>query len=178
MSPRGCCWHCQNEIFVKNYIDYFCHFLIQCIFLSLVTNVSLIFNYLYACSRISCHCHGGPLCSQIYIDWGNSWKPKQNVLHVFSDKSLRITLIITLRPRQNGRRFTDDTFKRIFLNENIRITIKISLQFAPKGPINNIPALVQIMAWRQSGDKPLSEPMMVSLLSHICVTRPWWVINY
>ena len=43
------------------------------------------------------------------------------------------------------------------------------------GPINNIPALVQIMAWHRSGDKPLSEPMMVSLLMHICVTQPQWV---
>ena len=46
----------------------------------------------------------------------------------------------------------------------------------PKGPINNIPALVQIMAWCRPGDKPLSEPMMVCLLMHICVTRPQWVI--
>ena len=85
-------------------------------------------------------------------------------------------LIIALRPRQNGRRFADDTFKRMFLNEDVRISIKISLKFVPKGPINNIPALVQIMAWHRSGDKPLSEPMMVSLLTHICVTRPQWVI--
>ena len=81
----------------------------------------------------------------------------------------------TLRPRQNGRRFADDTFKRIFLNKNVRISIKISLKFVPKGPINNIPSLVQIMAWRRPGDKPLSEPMMVNLLTHICVTRPQWV---
>ena len=81
----------------------------------------------------------------------------------------------TLRPRQNGRRFADDTFKRIFLNENARISIKISLKFVPKGPINNNPTLVQIMAWRRSDDKPLSETMMVSLLTHICVTRPQWV---
>ena len=53
------------------------------------------------------------------------------------------------------------------LNENVRISIKISLKFVPKGPINNIPALAQIMAWRRSGDKPLSKPMMVSLLTHI-----------
>ena len=78
----------------------------------------------------------------------------------------------TLRPRQNDRCLTDDTFKRIFLNENVRISIKISLKFVPKGPINNIPALVQIMAWHRLGDKPLCEPMMVSLLMHICVTRP------
>ena len=60
-----------------------------------------------------------------------------------------------------------DTFKRIFLNENVIISIKISLKFVPKGPINNSPALVQIMAWRRPGDKPLSEAMMVSLLTHI-----------
>ena len=50
--------------------------------------------------------------------------------------------------------------------------MNISLKFVPKGLIDNIPALVQIMAWRRPGDKPLSEPMMVNLLTHICVTRP------
>ena len=82
-----------------------------------------------------------------------------------------------LRPKQNGRHFTDDIFKCIFLNENDWISIKISLKFVPKDAINNIPALVQIMAWRRSGDKPISEHMMVSLLTHICVTRPQWVKN-
>ena len=81
----------------------------------------------------------------------------------------------TLRPRQNGRCFTDDTFRCIFLNENVRIVIKISLKFVPKGPINNIPALFQIMACCRSGDKPLSEPMRDSLLTHICVSWLQWV---
>ena len=81
----------------------------------------------------------------------------------------------TLRPRQNDRHFADDTFNRIFVNENVRTSIEFSLKFVPKGPINNIPALVQIMAWRRPGDKPLSELVMVSLLTHICVTRPQWV---
>ena len=81
----------------------------------------------------------------------------------------------TLKPRQNGRHFADDIFNCIFLNENVWIPIKISLKFVPKGPINNILALVQIMAWRHSGNKPLSESMMVSLSTHICVTRPQWV---
>ena len=81
----------------------------------------------------------------------------------------------TLRPRQNGRHFADDTFKRILGNENARISIKIPLKFVAKGPINNIPALVQIMAWRRPGDKPLSEPMLVFVPTHICVTRPHWV---
>ena len=81
----------------------------------------------------------------------------------------------TLRPSQNGRHFPDDIFKCIFFNENVLIPIKKSLKFVAKCPINNIPALAQIMAWRRWGDKPLSEPMMVSLLTHICVTRPQWV---
>ena len=53
--------------------------------------------------------------------------------------------------------------KCIFSKENICISIKISLQFLPKGPINNILVLVQIMAWYQPGNKLLSEPMMVEL---------------
>ena len=72
----------------------------------------------------------------------------------------------TLRPRRNEQHLADDIFKHIFFNEN---SMK---KFLPKGPINNIPALVQIMAWRHSGAKPLSEPMMISLPTHIYVTRP------
>ena len=66
-------------------------------------------------------------------------------------------------------------FQTHFFNENARISVKISLKFVLKCPINNIPALVQIMAWRRPGDKPLSETMMVRLPTHICVTRPQWV---
>ena len=88
---------------------------------------------------------------------------------------LTMLTLNTLRPRQNGRHFADDMFKCIFLNENVWIPIKISLTFVPEGRINNIPALVQIMAWRRPGNKPLSEPMMVSFPTHICVTRPQWV---
>ena len=88
-------------------------------------------------------------------------------------------VISTLRQRQNGRHFPDDIFKWIFLNENIWISINVSLlKFIPKGPINNIPTLVQIMAWRRLGDKPLSEPMMVRLPTHICVNRPQWVKGF
>ena len=89
--------------------------------------------------------------------------------------NLNYCLVNTWGPRQNGRHFADDTFKRIFLKENVRISIKISLKFVPKNPIDNIPALFQIMAWRRPGDKSLSEAMMVGLLTHICVARPQWV---
>ena len=81
----------------------------------------------------------------------------------------------TLRPRQNGRRFPDDIFKCIFVNKNAWILIKISLKFVPLDPINNIPSLVQIMAWCRPGNKSLSEPMMVSLMAHICIAWHQWV---
>ena len=86
-----------------------------------------------------------------------------------------LTSFNTLRPRRNRRHFADDILKCIFFNENVLISINISLKFIPKGPVNNIPALVQIMAWRRPGDKPLSEPMMIISLTHICVTWPQWV---
>ena len=70
--------------------------------------------------------------------------------------------------------FADDIFKRISFNENVWMSIIISLSFVPKGPNKNIPALVQKMAWRRPGDKPLYEAM-ISLQTHICVTRPQWI---
>ena len=97
------------------------------------------------------------------------------VMSLYASNMRGIVSINTLRPWQNGRHFADDTFKPIFLNENIQISIKTSLKFVSKVPINNVPALIQIMAWRRPGDKPLSQQMMVCLLTHICVTRLQWV---
>ena len=119
-------------------------------------------------------------CSSTYLVRGPWWSlifRKQYVKHLHWSSLCWFTFN-TLRPRQNGRRFADDTFKRIFLNENVRISIKISLKFVPKVSINNIPALVQIMAWHRLGDNALSELMMVGLLTHICVTRPQWVTDH
>ena len=90
-------------------------------------------------------------------------------------QSYGMKILNTMRLRQNGHHLPDDIFKCIFLNENVFVSIKISLKFVPKGPINDITALIQIMAWRCQGKKPLSEPIMVSLLTHICVTQPQWV---
>ena len=77
-------------------------------------------------------------------------------------------MINTLRPRQNGRHFTDDTFKSIFLNENVIISIKISLKFVRKGTNKNIPALVQIMAWRPSCSENIQHNLMI-----VSSTYPW-----
>ena len=59
----------------------------------------------------------------------------------------------------------DDIFKCIFLNENDRILILGS-------PIDSKPAWVQVLAWRQTGDKPLPEPMMTQFTdAYICGTH-------
>ena len=65
-----------------------------------------------------------------------------------------------LRPRQNERHFADSIFKCILLNENKWISLKVSLNFVPLAQINNIPTLVQVMAWRRPG------------------TKPWWLVYW
>ena len=72
-----------------------------------------------------------------------------------------MVLIVNSSPLdKNGRFIADDIFRCIFVNEKFFILIKITLKFVPKGPVDNNPAVVQIMAWRRIGDKPLSEPML------------------
>ena len=80
--------------------------------------------------------------------------------------------INTMRPTQNGRHSPHDIFECIFLNENICLSITLPLIYVPMGPINTISALVQMMALRRPSDKSLPEPMLVSLLTQICNTRP------
>ena len=63
----------------------------------------------------------------------------RTLLYAFTCLSI---VLNTLRPRQNGRHFTDDISKCLFLNENAWIAIKISLRIVPRSLINNIPALV------------------------------------
>ena len=78
----------------------------------------------------------------------------------------------TLRPKHG-------IFKCIILTENVQISIQISLKFVPKDPINNITALIQIMAWcRPGASYYLNQWWLVYwriLYIYICVTRPQWV---
>ena len=81
-------------------------------------------------------------------------------------------LIKTLRPRQNCRHFADkflNTFSWMKMYE-FRWTFYWSLFLRVK-----YCSIVQIMAWRRPGDTPLSDPLMFSLLTYICVTRYQWV---
>ena len=140
---------------------------------------SLALSHRYVTSRNRV-CHPGGRCldyypvvlslSQVTATWSSN---KFQLLDYMTGH--QNSCLNSSSPGQNGRHFPDDIFKCISMNENVWISIKISLKFVPKGPINNIPALVQIMAWRQPGNKPLSEPRMARLPTHVCVARPEWV---
>ena len=94
----------------------------------------------------------------VFWDWHNiQLNDSSHGIHHQIEQNVTLTVLLQsnmgfgefkfhMRPRQNERHFTDNIFKYIFFNENIWISIKISLKFVPKGPINNFPALVQIMA--------------------------------
>ena len=138
--------------------------------------------------RQSSHSSFTILTYNIYIHWklsrndanfiitgGTSGCPALMHLVMKTWASWQLSDFNSLRLRQNGCHFANDTFKHICLNENVRTSVKISHKFVSKGPISNIPALVQIMTWRRPGNKPLSEPMLVRLPTHIYVTQPQWV---
>ena len=65
--------------------------------------------------------------------------------------------------------FADDIFKCIFINENLRILMHISLKFGPSGPVYNNPSLVQIMTWRRAGNIISTNDGLISL-KHMCDT--------
>ena len=122
---------------------------------------------------LRCQCNGVKVIDT-HIDWTitNRGKSQGSVVgpllfNIFLGDvvlPLNSQLVNSLRLRRNGHYNADDIFKCMFLNASVWIPNKISLKFVPKGTINNIPALVQIMVWRRPGGKPLSEPMMFSLL--------------
>ena len=82
---------------------------------------------------------GNPIPVQVELIHG---PVRDGYLLVWSSAGMESASINTLRPGQNGRHFADNVFKCIFLSENVRIALKISLEFVPKVPITNIPALV------------------------------------
>ena len=137
-----------------------------------ITSLTVVYSIVYSSADQRKHQSSASLalCGEFTVpllQWKFRSSPFEPMMH----------MINTLRQRQNGRHFADIIFKWILLNENWWILIKISLRFVPRGPIDDILALVQRMAWHRLGNKPLSEPMMVILMMHICITWPQWV-NY
>ena len=124
-----------------------------------------------------------PMLTQIYV-YIRGHRPRVNaVLCIPRIKNTEISYVLcdgiaigrytlTHWGRDTMDAIPQTTFSSAF---SWRKMFEFRLKFVPKGAINNIPALVQIMAWRRSGDKPLSEPIMVGSPALICVTRPRWV---
>ena len=71
---------------------------------------------------------------------------------------------------------SDDIFKYIFFDEKYSISIRISLKFVPRGLIDNRPVLVQVIAWRRTGDKPLPEQTLTQF-TDACICGTWgrWI---
>ena len=88
---------------------------------------------------------------------------------VVSCACVKLMIFNTLRPRQNGRYIRKRHFQTHFLEWKLLSFVLISVKYVPSCSIINMPALVQMMAWHRTSDKPLSEP---SLPAHICVNRP------
>ena len=82
--------------------------------------------------------------------------------------------------QQNGRHFRAQHvyFKRIFLDGNITISIKIPLKNIPMGSNDNKSALVRVKAWRRTGDKPLPEQMLTQFTD--AYMRHWgrWLMAF
>ena len=74
----------------------------------------------------------------------------------------------------------DNIFTCVFLNENAWISIKISLKFVPKDPMNNIPALVidGLVQERHNSSASAMELRLSCINPSICTTRFHWVNRY
>ena len=93
-----------------------------------------------------------------------------------NDNQVDVYSILTHLPLDKmAASLADDIFKCIFLNENDRIPIQIPLQFVPGTWFDNTPALVQVIAWRRTGDKPLPEPMMTWFIDAYMRHKGEWV---
>ena len=125
-----------------------------------------------------------------YSWWKDSWwwqplkiYPKPNIVSAVitlsnvswyymlqcNDRNNTQTTSLTHWGRDKMADISQTTFSNVF-SSMWMFEFRLKLKFVPKGPINTIPALAQIMAWRRPGDKPLSEAMLISLPMHICIS--------
>ena len=127
-------------------------------------------NRMYDIIRINLsNCFGdlsiwGPINCCVMMTFWCSWRKSIHKTVHYTPVAYFTMEVNSSTPGQNGRQFTEDIFKCICLNENVSILIQISLRFIPKGPVDNKWALVQVVAWRQTGAKPLPEPMLTQFI--------------
>ena len=114
-----------------------------------------------SCQNDTFWCSQQHRCCQNGISTSVSISGEYRISDIFCINSITFQSSFNSSPLgQNGRHFADDIFNYIFLNENFCILLPTSLKFVPKGPIDKKSALVKVMAWRRTGDKPLAETML------------------
>ena len=134
------------------------------------TPVGVVTEWLWSVhSKLECTLRQGKggywLCLQPFAQRGHSgWD--QNTQ---GKRACTIGYLNTLRPRQSGRHFPYDTFKHIFLNENVgfqfnqsslySIVVSVAICSLWSNYQYNL-ALGQKMAWRRLGNDPLYEPIL------------------
>ena len=117
----------------------------------------------------------------LYYKWSHIWNYESPVIscqHIawsvcesvclLTNDTIRASLVIqrtcfainSSSDGQNGRHVLHNILRWILINGQFCILINISPKFVTKGPIDNSPTLVRIMAWRRLGDKPLSELLL------------------
>ena len=96
-------------------------------FIRLINKISLFIQNKHFVTR-------GPVNDKLGLDRVTFWC--QEVTNFTAADFLGLNVFNTMRLRQNGCHFPDDTFKCIFMNENFWILIKISPKFVPKVPID------------------------------------------
>ena len=97
--------------------------------------------------------------------------------HIESIKTFELCCIISLTHKGLCRmaNILQATFSYSFSFDHMLCSfIKLSPKFVPI-VLLTMSQLVQTMAWHRTGGKPSSEPSWPRLLTHGCVTRPWWV---
>ena len=144
-------------LFRVNMTCYFCYdslmwLIVKCISLKYQIVIKINFQYIIVAIKVG-RWYRNAQCVSLHCMYVHGFQ--------LSSERVMTDLINTLRPIQNGRHFADNIFKSIFLNENLWILNEISLKYVPCGLIDKMAALVQIMAWHRTGDKPLSEAILI-----------------
>ena len=111
----------------------------------------------------------GTLVSSLICAWIHGWVNNRKASDLRRHRA-HYDIIVMMRITHWENRGRMSSFHRRHFQMQ-----KFSLKFVRIGSIKNTPALVQIVAWRRTGDKPLFESMAAYLGTQICFTLPQWV---
>ena len=134
--------------------DVILPFKIHMISASFFAKVTEAWLHIYACVN---NCHWG-LVTHLCL---RELSPKIHLACVLQNGCHFLHVSVTHLPLDKMAAISQTTTSSAFsLIQICDFFIQISLKFVPKGLIENRTALVQVMAWRRAGDRPLLKPML------------------